>query len=205
MWLGSTIGLHRIRGQTIAMRDQADGLSSNIVYSIFGGPAPCGLAPGRRRGRQPVRGRALQGLQGGPGPALGTSSPPCTRTARGSVGGNERGAGLSEGQSLPPVHRPGRGSLEGAVWAMHEDHTGVRWFATDAGLVALDGGQARRYTTAQGLPHDRVTALARGARGRCRIRHHARPCSTRQRCAHHLHGARRLHRQLGPGALRGPG
>ena len=55
--------------------------------------------------------------------------------------------------------------LDGNVWAIHEDQGGTFWFATDHGLVWQRGAQYGRYTTADGLVHDRVRALLRGREG----------------------------------------
>jgi ligand-binding sensor domain-containing protein len=50
----------------------------------------------------------------------------------------------------------------GWVLAIHVDSRGNVWIGTEGGLFSLSaGGRARRYTTADGLPHDSVTNISR--------------------------------------------
>lgn len=52
------------------------------------------------------------------------------------------------------------------VNAILQDRTGYIWFATSKGLFRYDGIQAHRFTTENGLPDQRVTAIAEDAEGR---------------------------------------
>jgi ligand-binding sensor domain-containing protein len=60
-------------------------------------------------------------------------------------------------RSLPP----------GWVLAIHEDSRGNVWIGTEGGLLSLAAGSLapRRYTTADGLPHDSVTNILEDASG----------------------------------------
>jgi signal transduction histidine kinase/streptogramin lyase len=53
------------------------------------------------------------------------------------------------------------------VWALHEDSEGGMWVGTHGGgLMLLKHGALRRYTSAQGLPFDKIYFLAEDGRGR---------------------------------------
>ena len=52
------------------------------------------------------------------------------------------------------------------VWSVHEDPDGTLWLGTNReGLIRLRGGQATRFTTADGLPADRVRPIVRDRAG----------------------------------------
>jgi len=52
------------------------------------------------------------------------------------------------------------------VWALHEDSAGMLWIGTQgAGLFSYEEGGLRQYTTAEGLPSDKVHFITEDGRG----------------------------------------
>lgn len=51
------------------------------------------------------------------------------------------------------------------VASVHEDEAGTLWFAAWEGLFRVRGGSTTHYTSANGLPHDRVVALVDDGHG----------------------------------------
>jgi ligand-binding sensor domain-containing protein len=50
--------------------------------------------------------------------------------------------------------------------AIYQDHTGFIWYGTNKGLFKFDGSKFFRYTTADSLPDDNVTAIQSDSLGR---------------------------------------
>jgi len=57
------------------------------------------------------------------------------------------------------------------VEVIFQDHKGFLWIGTSKGLFRFDGRNKRRYTAAQGLLHEKVTAVAEDSTGRIWIGH----------------------------------
>jgi ligand-binding sensor domain-containing protein len=57
------------------------------------------------------------------------------------------------------------------VQAIFQDHKGFIWLGTSKGLFRFDGKNRRHYRAAQGLLHEKVTALAEDSAGRIWIGH----------------------------------
>lgn len=164
IWLGSTLGLHRIRRPAIAMRDEADGLSSNLVYSMLQsrtGAIWIGTWGGGVNRYEEGRFTSYREAQGLPsGHVTSMHEDRSGRLWVGTTGGltTLTDAGFRR-------YADGEAAPVSAVWAIHEDRSGTLWFATSSGLVSLREGRVDRYSSTDGLPHDRVTALADGRTG----------------------------------------
>ncbi|HWA34329.1 MAG TPA: two-component regulator propeller domain-containing protein, partial [Cyclobacteriaceae bacterium] len=53
-----------------------------------------------------------------------------------------------------------------AVNAIYQDHAGLIWYGTNKGLFKFDGSKFSRFTTADSLPDDNVTAIDSDSLGR---------------------------------------
>jgi signal transduction histidine kinase/ligand-binding sensor domain-containing protein len=164
IWVGSPLGLYRVREPTFIMHGENDGLSSNLVYSIL----------------QDRRGNVWIGTWGGGvnsyvqgrftsyGEAQGLPSSHVTCLYEDKSGqlwvGTLSGLAQFANGRFRRYADP-EGYLGGAVWAIHEDRRGVLWFATDNGLVRVQDQQVTRYNSTNGLSHHHVTAFAEGRSG----------------------------------------
>jgi len=157
IWLGTEVGLLRVRARAISTITKDDGLSWENVYSIL-------------RDRQ---GELWIGTWGGGlihmvglrtrtyGVSDGLPAAEITAIFEDGSGrlliGTQAGLVRMSGDRLVPYHDP-MGWLKGSVWAIHQDHEAI-WFGTDHGLVRQVGDRFERFTTADGLSHDTISAL----------------------------------------------
>lgn len=158
VWLGSVVGLHRLRDLTISNLTVDDGLTSNNVYSL--------LRDSRDNIWVGTWGGGLnqytQGRFRSFGPEHGLPSEYVTTIYEDAAGkiyaGTDAGLSYLDGDRFVTYDDPS-GWLSGNVWDMHEDRRGGLWFATDQGLVRRQDGRLTRYTSADGLSHDSVKTL----------------------------------------------
>ena len=166
VWLGTTTGgLHRVRSRAVSMLSREDGLSSGNVYALLGGPGATAWVGTWGGG---LDRRSADASVVTFGRSEGLPSPYVTsllqeRSGRRLVGTTE-GVAAIEDDRLSPYPDP-TGWLGLPVWVMHEDTDGTLWFGTPEGLVRQRSGETGRYTVADGLPHDEVTALLRSRDG----------------------------------------
>ena len=73
---------------------------------------------------------------------------------------------IRRGQPEVVERNLGGGLIQHRVQAIHEDRAGRMWFGTAGGLVGLDGGAWKRFTTREGLTGNQITAIADDADGR---------------------------------------
>jgi signal transduction histidine kinase/ligand-binding sensor domain-containing protein len=163
IWVGAQSGLHRLRDPAISMITTRQGLSVDNVYSILRdrlgdvwvgswGRGVTRLSGGRAR----VYG-IDEGLPAGYITAL-------FEDAAGRIFvGTAAGLTLFNDDRLHPYEDP-HGWLAGVVSSIAEDHAGY-WFGTGTGLVRESGDRLERFTVADGLTHDGITALHRDRAG----------------------------------------
>src|SRR5262249_26928121 len=72
-----------------------------------------------------------------------------------------RGGGVARLAGEPFVPDAGLAATEGRrVKALVEDASGTLWVGTETGLIGIQDGRATVLTVKDGLPHDRILALA---------------------------------------------
>jgi ligand-binding sensor domain-containing protein len=158
VWLGTSVGLYRIRELAITLHTEREGLSWNWVYSIFqarAGVIWIGTWGGGVNKYENGRFTHYDNAKGLPVDRI-----TCIYedgAGRLWVGANG-GISYFEGGGLKSYEDP-HGLLKRDVWAMHQDRAGNLWFGTDEGLVKLQGGSFTRYTTQDGLPHNVIRSL----------------------------------------------
>jgi ligand-binding sensor domain-containing protein/signal transduction histidine kinase/CheY-like chemotaxis protein len=162
LWVGTSAGLLAYREgrfERVPLGPVGDGALINALVA-----APDGsLWVGAREGlfhllRGEVRGYGLEeGLPAGEVSALEVDA------AGGLWVGMLKGAVLRlEGEKLKPLPLP-RGLNR--VRELRASRGGALWVGTDQGLVLLEGGRVQHFTTRDGLPHDRIGALAEDREG----------------------------------------
>lgn len=166
LWIGTTeTGLRRARARVVSMLTSDHGPSSNNVYALLhgsNGTVSTGTWGGGLIRRQPDGDTiVLSTLEGLPSPYI--TSLLEDRSGRLLVA-TSAGVVIVSESHVSPLPDP-EGWLKTSVWVMHEDDDGTRWFGTQRGLAWQRAGRAGRYTSADGLPHDEVTALLRSASG----------------------------------------
>ena len=157
VWLGTNLGLLRVRDFSVKLYTQRDGLSQNWVYSILrssSGAIWIGTWGGGLNRYEHDRFSTYT-------VAHGLASDLITSLYEDRSG--RLWVGTLEGLAYLKGHRferyTGAGLLDGPVWAILEDRRGALWFGTERGLVRLSDGRFTRFTTGQGLSHDRITTL----------------------------------------------
>lgn len=157
IWLGTAVGLHRIRDRTISTVTMDDGLSGNNVYSILRdrqGDVWVGTWGG---GLTHMVGRRIRIF----GVDDGLQAPEITAVFEDTAGrlliGTQLGLARLSGDRVIRYDDP-MGWLGGSVWAIHQDREAF-WFGTEHGLVRQAGDRFERFTTADGLSHDTISAL----------------------------------------------
>jgi ligand-binding sensor domain-containing protein/signal transduction histidine kinase len=160
-WIGTVAhGLHRLRDEIFTMLTEKDGLSLDRTYSIVqdrSGAIWIGTWDGGLN--RYAEGRfTTYGLSDGL-PSLRITCIYEDRRGRLWVGTDE-GLTYRTGTGFAP-YEPGDGPAPGPAWSIREDRHGRLWIGTAAGLFVQDasGGPLTRFTTADGLSNDSITAL----------------------------------------------
>ena len=157
IWLGTALGLHRIRDRVISTITMDDGLSWNNVYSILRDRQDDVWVGTWSGGLIHLAGRGFRTY----GVRDGLPAPEITAVFEDASGrlliGTQAGLARLAGDRVVRYHDP-MGWLGGSVWAIHQDREAL-WFGTDRGLVRQAGQQFERFTTTEGLSHDSVSAL----------------------------------------------
>lgn len=165
LWQGTDAGAFGFRGTNVAHYSTTNGLPGNAVRSILLDRQER-LWIGTTRGLAVVRDGTLQRV-----PLLGAQSGNKVRTiiedSHGEIWvGSEGGAHRVTGRQSRWL-TPSEGLPEADVRAIAEVQPGELWFGTAGGGVAVWAGDFQRvYTTAHGLPSDRVEGIVRDAEGR---------------------------------------
>jgi ligand-binding sensor domain-containing protein/signal transduction histidine kinase len=171
IWIGAGSGLYRAREAAIKVVTQADGLSSNNIYSIYEDRAgglwfgTWGNGVTRIKDGYITQYRMQKNLVGTFVTTLyedrdgymwiGTTRrlyrlnphllPDCNR--------------CSHVISLLSAYEDPNGFFNEGVWVIHQDQAGRFWFGTSHGLIKLEDGRYTRYTTTEGLAGNDVKAI----------------------------------------------
>lgn len=165
LWQGTDAGAFGFHGTNIVHYSTTNGLPGNAVRSILL-DRQGRLWIGTTRGLAVVREGTLQHVPL-PGALSGNKVRTIIEDARGEIWvGSEGGAHRVSGRQSRWLTRLD-GLPEPDVRAIAEVRPGELWFGTAGGGIAVFESEPRRvYTTAHGLPSDRVEGIARDAQGR---------------------------------------
>jgi len=181
LWIGTAQGgLNAMRNRVITMLSTEEGLSSNNVYPIMAdrdGAVWIGAWPGLNRYKDgTVTPIVLANGSGVERPSA------LLQDSSGDVWVGTYGGGALRLHGNGPPFAAEAILPEGVVvHAILQDSTGVVWFGTAGGLVKYDHGRSTIYTTRDGLPHNRVTAIRE-------TRDHVLWCGTRAGLARFSNG-----------------
>ncbi len=169
LWIGAGSGLYRAREAAIKVVTEMDGLSSNNVYSIY----------------EDRNGGLWFGTWGG---GVTRIKDGCVTQYRETSNANfittiyeDRDGSMWIG-TTERLYRLDRSLLrkcnrrlhlirrrsvyadpddffKGGVWAIHQDQAGRFWFGTTHGLIKLEDGHYKRYTTTDGLAGNDVKVI----------------------------------------------
>ena len=158
LWVAAD-GLHRLKPALFRTYGVADGSVAN-VYPIFEDSRGViwlgSLSEGIAR-YEDGEFRVLTGAEGAP------SLPQAILEDRSGhlwIGRINYGACVLQGDSCTGTALNGH-----TVKSIYEDRSGVLWFGTDRGLYRDSLGSMRRFTTADGLPHDFVRVIHEASDG----------------------------------------
>lgn len=156
IWIGTLMGLYRIRKLVITLLTELEGLSHNWVYPILQGQEK-EIWIGSRGINKYENGRFTQyhTSEGLPSDIIRCIYQ--DNSGRLWVGTDAGVCYFKNGRFRS--YDDEYGFLKRNVFAIHEDRSGNLWFATDKGLVKLKDGRFTEYTSKDGLSHDRITAL----------------------------------------------
>jgi signal transduction histidine kinase/ligand-binding sensor domain-containing protein len=161
VWVATRNGFSRVRKGLIESYGYREGLSQNTVYSLFEDREGSLWVATKNGLNQFLEGAATrysssEGLPGNnPGPVF--------QDHQGALWAGSLDGGLSRlsGNAFTPL----KAFARQPVSVLAEDRDGYLWAGTNAGAFRLEDGQIKDvYTTAQGLPSDRI---------RCMFRDHA--------------------------------
>ena len=163
VWVGTRSGLSRVRKGSIETYSYRDGLSQNTVYSLFEDREGSLWVATKNGLNQFLEGAATryssaEGLpSNNPGPVF--------QDHQGTLWAGSLDGGLSRfsGNAFAPL----KAFPRQPVSVLAEDSEGNLWAGTNAGAIRLQDGKVRDvYTTAQGLPADRIRCMFRDRAGR---------------------------------------
>ncbi|MGN6369177.1 MAG: sensor histidine kinase [Phycisphaerae bacterium] len=147
MWVGTTVGLVRLRNGQERLLTVADGLADDFVHSVTGG-ANGVVWVGTRNGFSRVRlGNNSGEVPGGPGANLVGQ--------REGAGGAVVGA-RGEGGGGIDSFRAQDGLSQSTVYSVCEDREGSVWVGTKHGLNQFWDGRVVPFTVSEGLPTNDV-------------------------------------------------
>jgi ligand-binding sensor domain-containing protein/signal transduction histidine kinase len=165
VWVGTSDGLVRVRGNEQRLYTDKNGLADNFVFSLAPGSNGT-LWIGTRSGFSRLREEILESFR----PSEGLSQSNATAIYEDSEGnlwvGTKRGLNqFVDGRGVPYTISEGLPSNEAGP--VLEDSHGVIWAGTlDAGLAKFDGRRfAVQLTTREGLPSNAIYALAEDREG----------------------------------------
>lgn len=170
-WLGTDgAGLVRLKRRAIKSAGLAEGLTKRIVLSLSGDGEGGLWAAVLTGGLNHYDGRRFSPL---PEPLLSRSGPLawCVHPARdGGVWWGTYGSGLmrldASRQTLSEYSRATHPEMiNGPVFALLEDRSGVVWAGGPGGLARLADGRFQAWSTTNGLPDDQVNAIAEDRSG----------------------------------------
>jgi len=163
VWVATRNGFSRVRKGSIESYGYRDGLSQNTVYSLFEDREGSLWVATKNGLNQFLEGAATryssaEGLPGNnPGPVF--------QDHQGTLWAGSLDGGLSRfsGNAFTPL----KAFARQPVSVLAEDRDGNLWAGTNAGAFRLEDGQVKDiYTTAQGLPADRIRCMFRDRAGK---------------------------------------
>ena len=163
VWVGTRNGFSRVRKGSIETYNYRDGLSQNTVYWIFEDREGSLWVATKNGLNQFLEGAATryssaEGLpSNNPGPVF--------QDHKGTLWAGSLDGGLSRfsGNAFTPL----KAFARQPVSVLTEDGDGNLWAGTNAGAFRLQDGKVQNvYTTAQGLPADRIRCMFRDRSGR---------------------------------------
>jgi signal transduction histidine kinase/ligand-binding sensor domain-containing protein/CheY-like chemotaxis protein len=153
LWLGSAGGLDRLRPRPFQLITKGEGLSGNVVWSVYSDP-------GTNRVWAGLDGSGLDLIEGdhatpmGPRYGIATQSPSATvRTRDGALWIGTRSGGLLRvvGDRPEPVPAPEGGMLNG-VRGLLEATDGTLWIGTPEGVIRVKDGKMTRIAVPSAKP-----------------------------------------------------
>ena len=163
VWVGTRNGFSRVRKGSIETYSYRDGLSQNTVYWLFEDREGSLWVATRNGLNQFLEGAATryssaEGLpSNNPGPVF--------QDHQGTLWAGSLDGGLSRlsGNAFTPLKALARQPVS----VLAEDSSGSLWAGTNAGAFRLQDGQVKEiYTTAQGLPANRIRCIFRNHAGK---------------------------------------
>lgn len=165
LWIGfRRHGLARLHAGQLTRWTTTEGLSGNEIASLLATPDGSIWAGAGTQGLNRIRGgritiyRREHGLPDDNCYALAIAP---SDAGGGVLVGTATGAAYVSDAGVKPISFAD-GERPTPVMAILEDDARGLWLGTPRGLWHVEAGRQRRYTTADGLPFDDVTALVRG-------------------------------------------
>ncbi len=167
IWIGSEEGLIRMTPKRFQTLTKKDGLAHNTVVSVCAGRDGSIWIGAWGGGVNRVRDGQITSVTKNDGLSSDFVMGMCAGRDGSLWVGTDYGAALNQ---ISAEHITQFGPEEGfvgntATTALLEDAGGNLWIGTRGGLYRRRDGQFSRYTTAAGLPHNKINALCESADG----------------------------------------